>query len=90
LGVAGGAVFGALLGATDSTCYDEIACGRADNAGVGSLVFGVLGLPVGMIVGALVKTDRWEDSALSPGVRGSLSPLGQLQVSVSVRFGRMR
>ena len=74
LGVGLGAVVGALYYPTD-----DAGCPEFDGRGacvVGwSVVFGAVGLVVGVVTGALSKTDRWEDVAVGQ-FSFSLAPLG--------------
>jgi len=57
-GLGSGVVLGVLVGAMDDSCY-FLACGRAENAAFGATLFGILGAPVGLVIG-LVKSS-WRD-----------------------------
>ena len=62
IGVLGGAALGAVVGAIDGggEC-NIIACGRAEHAAFGAAAFGIIGLPLGALIGASTVRDVWED-----------------------------
>ncbi len=68
LTIGGGAVVGGLLSAiTWTECRDTgfLSCflvpeSRAEAFGYGFLAGGVVGVPVGVLLGSLVKVERWE------------------------------
>lgn len=99
IGVGATAAAGGLLGAlTWSECTETgfLACmmhpdSRMGAFGLGALVGGALGVPIGLIAGAAVKTERWAPMAV-PGAapeRVSVRPLlgPRPGVVVSIAFG---
>ena len=82
IGALVGAAFGAFAGAADDNCLNKSAC-----IPFGAAAFGVIGLPVGLVVGLLVRTDRWQHTTLDQlqiELRGgNRGPLG---VTVSLQF----
>ena len=84
LGMVGGAAVGAVMGAMSDAC-SEISCGRGDNAKVGALVMGILGIPVGLIAGMIIKVDRWEPGVWSPEFQVSAIGGRGMSVGISLR-----
>ena len=92
--VGAGAGYGALAGAVIGVGSAAILCssnGCAEYTGAVYLVLGgggtLAGLLIGSIVGALIKTDRWEEIPLDC-LRVSLGPQrdGRFGLELSVRF----
>jgi hypothetical protein len=92
LGAGIGFLIGAGVGAIASS--GKNACTNSDYLSpgtacvlVGAGVLGVVGIPVGAIVGALVRTDRWQEIALSRlSVRTFPQSDSSLSLAVSLRF----
>ncbi len=88
IGAAVGAGSGAVLGAiafSEDCIMDPDPCPAA-GALMGAITFGLPGLLVGTIVGALTKTDRWEAVPLGR-IRVTFTPVrnGRLAILASVR-----
>ncbi len=81
IGFVPGAVFG--WAAVRALCDAGSDC----NEPAGALILGGLSAALGAAVGALVKTDRWEDAPLSR-VRFGLAPMrgGGVRAAISVSF----
>lgn len=77
IGMGAGAVGGAILGGSSE---DDLLFSSGDKAVIGAVGFGVLGGAVGVVAGALTKTERWETVpvdrvtvSLKPGPGGRLT-----------------
>jgi hypothetical protein len=83
IGFLAGAGVGALVGATACTggdLYIPEAC-----ALIGAGLFGAIGIPVGTLIGAAVRTDRWEAIPLDRiRVRAFRRGDGRLSLAVSL------
>jgi hypothetical protein len=89
VGVASGAIVGVAVAKGPSTCEDlgwPEPCG-ARLALTGGLLFGASGALVGTVIGALIKTDRWEEVPLDRLSVG-LAPQrdGRFALAMSVSF----
>ncbi len=90
--VVGGAT-GAVIGAIHKACIPtfDTAIGCEDSPAFGAVLYGLAGAAVGaglgVIVGALIKTKRWEDVPLDQ-LRVSFVPQrdGRFGLGLSVRF----
>lgn len=78
---------GAVLGATAPSEGDLACTERAECIGVGAAVVGAFGGLVGLGVGALIKTERWEEVPLD---QLRLSPVpqrdGRLGIGLALKF----
>lgn len=86
IGMGAGAAGGAILGASSE---DDLLFSSGDKAMIGAVGFGVLGGAVGVVAGALTKTERWETVpvdrvtvTLAPG------PGGRLKLGFRIALGR--
>lgn len=89
VGLASGAVVGAFMGLADGD--DEpgfIQFSAEEKAAMGAVAFGLIGGVAGLLIGAVSRTDRWEQASLSaatPSVQ--LRPNGGLGVGISIPTG---
>jgi hypothetical protein len=90
IGFLAGAVSGAALGAT-ANCASSESCSPFESTGqvvaAGAVIVGLGGAVVGGIVGAFIKTDKWEEVPLD-NLRVSIVPQreGRFALAASVRF----
>lgn len=86
IGFGAGAVTGAILGASSE---DDLLFTSGDKAVMGGVALGVIGGAVGVVAGALTKTERWETVPIDR-VTVSLVPTagGRLRLGVRIAFGR--
>ena len=84
IGVLGGVLIGAVHGSTYSICNH---C-SGDAAGVEMILLGLLGAPVGALVGSRASVDVWETVALpEPSADGSgFGPGFRIGISIPVRW----
>lgn len=85
LGMLGGAAFGAVSGALCDHCNQMRDHSRGVNALIGTVVWGILGMPIGALAGAVIKVDRWEPGGLSPDLGMSPTGAGGMSVGISLR-----
>ena len=82
-----GAGFGALIGLGTSTQQCSMICfSPSESAAIGAAVIGIPGLLIGIVAGALSKSDRWEEVPLER-VRVSFAPLGGGTCSLGLSVG---
>ncbi|MGH9888130.1 MAG: hypothetical protein ACREBE_21535, partial [bacterium] len=75
---------GALLGAVtfrkcvpnESTDCFFAPTTAGNAAGIAGAFFGVLGVPIGGVIGALVRTDKWVPAALTSTTQLRIAPSG--------------
>jgi len=86
IGMGAGAAGGAILGASSE---DDLLFSSGDKAVIGAVGFGMLGGAVGVVAGALTKSERWETVpanrvtvTLAPG------PGGRLKLGFRIALGR--
>jgi hypothetical protein len=87
---------GILAAATDAETCNDAPFGCLDAGGsfiVGSIFGGIVGAPIGLIVGLAVRSERWEPVTLTPSEGTSLTLMPgaervSLGVSVPVGPGR--
>jgi len=60
IGFLAGAGLGAILGAAVGDPYGEI-CTPTQCALAGAGILGLVGMPVGAVVGAMIRTERWQE-----------------------------
>ena len=97
-----GAVVGGSLGAILAVSFISGDCPITGSYGTGCPDAALLLVPVlavvvaapfaliGALVGSAFKTDRWEEVPLSPQLRTSVTPIGRLQISLSIPVGAGR
>ena len=91
IGFVAGAGLGAIIGSatySDSDCADAFFCNKKINTGVDAIGGALLGLLVGGIVGASVKTEKWrsiDHRTVRVAVVPSRSRTLQLAVAITTR-----
>lgn len=75
---------GAILGVAGGAAVGAWAANHESYVLTSAVLLGIVGLPVGLIVGALVKTNQWEDGFVAPSISTSVSPQGRFHTPVSV------
>jgi len=84
LGIPTGAIVGAVLGS--QLMVGEGGGGADVGAAVGAALVGASGLVIGTVVGALTKTERWEEVPLDR-LRVSFAPRREgVALGLSIRF----
>lgn len=83
IGALVGATFGAIAeAAADPHCTNKSVC-----VPFAAAAFGVLGMPVGLLVGLFVRTDRWQDTTLDQlRIVPFSEESGRFGLTVSFRF----
>lgn len=85
IGFVSGAVIGAAMGAAPCPENAYVCIEGWEGAALGGGVLGAVGAGLGALVGAVMRTDRWEEVPLDR-LRVGLAPQKELGLMVSVSF----